>query len=100
MNQKTFYNLIILLFIGILAMLFIIFNIIKSEGGQCLQDPFLYHTKVLSEANDASLQCSCVALKFGSPSLRWNENGYETNQQLSGNISFPNFSLINEYKSG
>ena len=91
--------LFIMLFFFILLMLIVIFFGMKSDGFQCLRDPFIYQTEKLSDINEAQINCQCTALKVGSPRLEWNEDGY-INQQQSLNISSLNFSWTGEYISG
>lgn len=103
MKPRTFQTIMIIVFIGILITLGFVFKQLKSDGTQCLIDPFLFHTKELAKTNEASISCACTALKPGSPRLEWTDEGYinekDFNLSQPVNISQIDFSLTGEYKS-
>ena len=90
-NLKYKDSIFISLMLFLLIALIVIYFGMKSDGVQCLQNPFTYQTEKLAKANDADITCQCTAIKVGSPTLRWSNKEYDDPFE-SG--SFPNFSNI------
>lgn len=61
MEKKLFYNYVIIFIIVVLAIvMFKLLDIVKSQGVECLANPFTFEAKYLEEHNPGTeLMCSC-----------------------------------------
>lgn len=69
MKQVTINYILMTLMLFSLIMLGYIYNVAKSEGGQCQLSPLIYGVDKLSESNNADLTCICSLDKPNSDQI-------------------------------